>query len=571
LRRAWRRVAKATRAVWDGWPDVIDRAIYTVAPAIGSRRMAIRQHWRIAKKREAVLNAAWSSAESDRTNANKWMGSRLSPDSALESDLDSQRQRCEESYRNNTIAHGAVEGRVANEVGTGILPQGRISAEATSKSDDDAKEINRRLEDVARRWSENGVDRTGLHSLVQTEKLVCRTFAIYGEAFVQLGDRGGADRPIPLVLDVIHPLRVETPPEQAGNENVRLGIKYDRDGKVVGYYVRRTHPHDTVKQDLRYDYVPKFDDNGQPRMLHVFDPLFPGQTRGIPWMGACLNRLKDADDVIEFTIISMQIEACFTAFVKPGDAALSPHDRANAISSDTDADGNRLEEIRPGAIEYLNKGEEVEFGNPQRPGGTFLPMIEFTLRSIAAALNYPYELLANNFFRTTFSSGRLSMMVGRLGFNMRRQCLIEKLLTPIWKRIVFETVMVGELNGLVDAGEYARQPHQFEQHIWQTRSGVIHINPEQERKAQTLALEHDMETLADIYAEGGRDWEEQLGQRYQERYTQIKQDVELAAKRLELEKSFGLQPGQSMLEDDPYLAQGKNAAKTADTETAAAA
>lgn len=560
-RKVAARVATLAAAAWDAWPDVVDSAIYQVAPTWGAQRMAIRQKWRIAKKREAVLNAAWQGADSGRLYGDRWNTSLLSPDSELEQDLDGLRRHCEDLYRNNTIAHGAVEGRVSNEVGTGILPQGRVTADDGAADEDTAKAINGRLEDVVRRWSECGVDRTGLHSLTQVEKLVDRNFAIYGEAFVALADRGGADRPIPLVLDVIHPLRVETPPDMAADENVRMGIKYDSNGRVIGYYVRRSHPYDTVCVDVDYDYIPRFDDAGQPRMLHVFDPLFSGQSRGLPWMAAAVNRLKDAEDVVEFTIISMQIEACFTAFVKPGDNGVSPHDRARATSNSTDSSGNRLEEVRPGAIEYLNQGEDVEFGNPQRPGGTFLPMIEFTLRSIAACLNYPYELLANNFYRTTFSSGRLAMMVGRLGFNMRRQTLIEKLLVPIWKRVVWESVLVGELDGLVRSEVYAARPHVYERHTWQAKRGVIHINPEQEVKAHAKELETDTNTLADIYAESGLDWEDRLRQRFTERSAKVKQDVELVALRRRLEEASGLQPGESdpeqpaPVEDDPALEQ----------------
>lgn len=541
LRKAARRAGQAITSAVTRWPELVDQAIYTVAPSVGARRMATRQQWRMARRREEILNVSLGGTERDRLYGSKWMQSRLSPDAALEQDLETQRERCEELYTTDTIAHGAVEGRVAHEVGTGILPQSRITAhEDTGINEDTAKAINERLEDVARRWSEVGCDRTGQHSLVQIEKLVVRNFAVYGEAFVALADRGGSDKPIPLTLDVIHPMRVETPPEASGDENVRLGIQYDGDGQVIGYYVRRSHPHDTKAKDIKYDYIPRYDSDGQLRMLHVFDPIFPGQTRGMSWLGPAINKIRDASDISLFTIVSMQVEACFAAFVKPGTSGMTPREQAAAAAGSTDSQGRRLEEIRPGAIEYLNYGEEVVFGSPVKPGGTFFPMMEFTLRSISAALNYPYELLANNFFRTTFSSGRLSMMAGRLGFNMRRQVLVEKLLIPIWKRIVFESVMVGELDGLVDLADYAAHRHRYERHVWQARSGIIHINPEQEVKAHALELENDMTTLADIYGEGGLDWEDRLKQRYTERVALARQDVELEALRANLREQHGL-------------------------------
>jgi len=171
-RKGMRRIGSAIAGAWDRWPDVVDRAIYTFAPGLGAKRMAIRSRWRLAKQREQILNAAWKGAESDRLYGDRWLSSQLSPDSELEQDMEDLRENCETLYRNNTIAHGAVEGRISNEIGTGILPQSRCTETDSVHDKAKCKEINHRLEDVARRWSECGVDRTGQHSLTQVERLV---------------------------------------------------------------------------------------------------------------------------------------------------------------------------------------------------------------------------------------------------------------------------------------------------------------------------------------------------------------------------------------------------------------
>jgi capsid protein len=230
VRRIWHRTKQAARAAWERWPDAVDEVIFAVAPGIGARRKATRRAWQRAKRRETVLNAAWKGADSGRLDAHRWMISRLSPDSEAEQDLDTLRERSQSAYRTNEIAHGAVEGRVIHEVGTGITPQARVHAE-TEIDAVTAKRINATLEDLERRWSEAGCDRTGQHSLAVVQRLVVRTLANLGEAFILLSDRIGK-RPLPLVLDVIDPLRVETPDEFASDPNVRLGVRYAADGEV---------------------------------------------------------------------------------------------------------------------------------------------------------------------------------------------------------------------------------------------------------------------------------------------------------------------------------------------------
>lgn len=550
------RVIQRAAAVVDGAAHALDLAIYQLWPRWGARRMATRHTYRMAAARRRFLEdrfsmRAFKGAESDRVDSNRWLTSRLSIDAALDWDLEEMRKRSEELYRSDTIGHSAIEGRVSNEIGTGLIPQSAVVAQPDQWDEERAKLIAARLEDVARRWSEAGVDRTGGESLTQVEKLACRTFAVTGECFLNLADVGRADKAIPLTVDVISSARIETPGELAGDPQVRMGVQYDSSGQVIGYHVLKTHPGEK-QPDMEFEYIPRLDARGQPRMLHVFDPLFPAQSRGIPWLGAALQRIKDASDILEYEIIAKQVESCFAAFITGGDG-VSPADIAAGASSETDSDGNRLEDIRPGMIEYMRQGEEVKFADPTRPGATFFPLIEFALRQIAAALNYPYELLANNFFRTTFSAGRLAMLAGRVGFRMRRKVLVEKMLVPIWKRIVFEAVLTGELDGLVDAATYTERPHLLEAVRWQ-EPGWSYIDPEKETKAHTLALASDIETLARVVGEQGGDLDSHLDQRLKEKKALLRHKLELRKLQQELEREFGLEP-----EDDETAEQQQRA------------
>jgi capsid protein len=155
-------------------------------------------------------------------------------------------------------------------------------------------------------------------------------------------------------------------------------------------------------------------------MIHVFDPMFPEQSRGIPWLATAMNRAKDVDDFFEAELIAKQIEACFGLVFTGGKDSPDPMSIAegNATAS---VNGSRIEELSPGFTHYAGDGESVSTIDPQRPGSSFAPFIEASLRGVAAALNYPYEILAKNFFRTTFSSGRLAMLDGWMGFAMRQQ------------------------------------------------------------------------------------------------------------------------------------------------------
>ena len=86
----------------------------------------------------------------------------------------------------------------------------------------------------------------------------------------------------------------------------------------------------------------------------------------------------------EIDKFAKQVEACFGLVFTGGDESASPYDVASANTSSTTSDGRQLVELEPGMIHYAAKGEEVKTIDPQRPGATFAPFVEQTLRSIAA-------------------------------------------------------------------------------------------------------------------------------------------------------------------------------------------
>jgi lambda family phage portal protein len=377
------------------------------------------------------------------------------------------------------------------------------------------------------------VDRTGREDLPAIQRLAVRTFASQGECFIRIGAKKRRSGVIPLNLEVIDPSRVSTPPGQTQNANVRLGIETDDSGEVVAYHVQKAHPGDTVEFEYTWERVPAKDARGLPLMLHVFEPLFPGQLRGIPWLAAAAQRIKDIDDYWEAELVTKQIEACFSAFIKQPEAG-DPLGAAEGASTEEDASGNRLEDIRPGSIYYLNHGEEIQFADPSRPGQSFAPFLEQSLRGIAAALNYPYELLAKNFFRTTFSSGRLAMLDGRVGFRMRQSILITKMLNPIWRWIVFWSVMMELIPGL-RRSRYIAEPDVYERHAWQARETIAFIDPEKEIKAHAQGIEAKIESLTEVLAERGIDLDEHIETLKRERIAQAELEAAVQEKRAELD------------------------------------
>lgn len=538
----------------------MDGAIEVLAPKWALSRRAARDESRLRAMKMEVLEKRverlkhWNSAGNNRLRDHRWLGSELSVDSGLDEDLEELQLRCSEAYRDNTVAHSAIEGRVTHEVGSGISGQGRVRETLIGPvkvTKEQAALYNRQLEDVVQRWSQHGVDSGRRHSFGQIQRLVCRTFSTYGEAFIEVGVRPFRG-PISLAMKVIDPRRVETPPDHQNNPNVRLGIRYDRPGgEVIGYYVRKVHPGDSFQTEYGHDYIPRFDKQGKPRMLHVFDPIFPEQSRGIPWLAAALNRIKDLDDFFEAELIAKQIEACFGILIKKDpETTGSLEEEAERVASET-VSNQRLEDIEPGMVEYMNTGEDITTIDPQRPGSTFAPFLEAALRSISGALNFPYEILAKNFFRTTFSSGRLALLDGAKGFRMRSSVLCDQFLSPVWNLIVEDAFFYDQFTDF-NILDYRDAPEVFQKHAWQHKTFGF-IDMEKEFKAYSLAKKDGLAPMAAIYEAQESDWESAMEQIFMENEKELENEIRLRVRRKELEESNDLriseEAGQEEEED----------------------
>lgn len=479
--------------------EFIDRAVFAVAPIYGARRIAVRRQFEASEK---VFGRALESAETNRHREGKWLGSRLSADAFLEEDLETTRIRSRELYRNDFVG-GAIDSRTEHVVGTGFTVQAKIKAKAGVITAEQAKALSEQLEEVYERVEPTAC-RTRKKSLWQKISLACRTVDADGEAFVIFSDIGTADLPIPLCVEVIDADRVETPPEFTMDASVRMGIKYGRNKEIVGYYVRDNHPNDNKEFSLTYKLIPAW------RVQHIFVEWFAGQSRGLPWMTRALNRAKDGKDLTEAGIISAQVEACFSGFIKTKASPVAAAIGAATSTSGTD----RLQDIRPGSINYLGKDDEIVFSAPNK-GNAVGTLQEYNNRTISAGLNWPYEMLMKDWRGVSFAGGRIILNGAKISTKVRQKLIIESLLRPFWHRLVEESVIVGAVD--IDARTYRDNRHVFNRHVWAGPRWSYAINPAEEVKAVSIALDYNLTTLAKELSENQEDLEEVIAQRIVER------------------------------------------------------
>lgn len=498
-------------------PTRDDKKLFRTDPEQASRRIRARvdHELRMAmSERVAERFSAYEGSESDRLRGEKWLVSKLSSNDQLQSELETLVDRSLDLYRNDCYASSAINGRVDNVVGTGVRPQSRVQPERGILTPAQAEEFNVMAEWLFSRWAKQ-------EGFFAKQRQLERCNGIYGESWLEMADDDNPTKPVTLTVQVISPQRIPlvSYARMKQGERRRLGLRLDANSRPVSAYVRRTYPGDSEA----YDQTEDERDIGT-QILHCYEELFPGQLRGVPWIAPAMGRLKDLKDFVYANLVAEQVAACHSAFIT---GVTDP----NVLAEQARVRSN-LEDMSPGTIQYLADGEGVAFSDPARPGTTLAPYVEWALHGVAAALRYPYELLAKQ-FTNNFSGGRLALIDGRITFKVWQQCLIESIFEKVWARFIDQCVFQGAIK--VDPVKYEQNRDHFLQHTW-IPPGWPWVDPEKEVTADLAAIAGGLQTETESLAARGRDFDETLAQRESEAMAKMKSEARI----MEARKALGL-------------------------------
>jgi lambda family phage portal protein len=458
----------------------------------------------------ATVLSTYRGATKDRMHAD-WIPRAGSADADLLPDLPTLRQRSRALNRDDAHASAITNTVVSNIVGSGITPQCRIDHKTLEISPQQAADFARQAERAWKRWvpyadAQNRMDFYAIQGLIQRQILE------NGEVIaLPLMVRDEPWRPLRLAYEIIEADRLETPIGKRTDPNIRDGVELGERGQPIAYWIRKRHPGDAsligqaaVAAKAEFIRYPARNAAGRKNVLHLFWTKRPGQTRGEPFFAPVLEYFRNLGQTVEAELMAQRIAACFTAFV----SRKTPYGPTMGKAV-TNAKGQRIEEIEPGLVMYGEPGEEMSFGQPQRPGNTFEPFVMMILRAIGAALGLPFELVMKDFSRTNYSSARAALLEARRFFLCYQRWLAVHFCQPTWE-MVLEEAWLSEQIPAVNLIT-AEQRDDWMNATW-IQPGWGWIDPVDEVRASKDAIDAKLSTQADECAAQGRDWEEVMQQ-----------------------------------------------------------
>lgn len=509
------RVSSWAKSARDACGSVVDNVVFAVNPQAGAERMLTRKIITASEARMSSRDDERDGGYHDKAGRvdgpQRWMGSRLSPDSELEMDLETVRMRSAELYR-TTTAGGAIDTKCDHVIGKGFTYRPKI-VEQPGIAANVAKGWNTQILGCHNRWA-RCCDITGRKSLWELCRLQQKSVDYAGESFTIMWAKRRKGQPIPLVLEVIDCERVSTPPVKSGDPFCRMGIQYapDGSGEILGYWVQTTHPGDTKQVSFKWEFIES------ERMLHVFEEWFPGQSRGYPWMRRTLSRWRDTEDLDEAAIIAAQLEACSAAFI----TTTRPTIKASKAAVKT-VNGIRMEDVRPGKIQYLDPTESVVFKEPTKSNivGT---LHEWNHRRIAAGIDWPFEFLMKDWRGVSFAGGRLILSGAKIKCEVAQQLVDVAWLAPIADEATMQMVLFRCVD--IPLADFQQRPWVYQRHIWTPPAWKYAITPVEDIQANVMAVENNQRTQASVVADNGDDLDEIYDEREYEREQERLRDIE---------------------------------------------
>jgi lambda family phage portal protein len=449
--------------------SILDSAIAAIAPG-----------WALARTRSRLqldMLRGYDAAQGGRRTSSFRRGAG-SPNAELSRALPSLRERSRELCRNAYIGRRTLDILTTHSVGTDLTIRfdtgsGRADAAAqalwaewTTQCDVEGETVFNGLLALALRSALEGGD-----SLIRfIDRPLSRRLAVPLQLHVGEGDLidEGRDRSRSAL----------------GSARARLGVELGDHDERLGYWLFDEMPGEGVSlSPLRStsQLVARED------VCHIYRRERPGQLRGAPVFAPVLMAARDYADLMDALVVKARMEACIGLIVKGAG-------QARSIGEKVDDTGGRISQLRPGAVQYLNDGEDAVPFSPAS-NTAFDPISRATLMGISAGVGITYDQLTGDPTAHNFSSLRAVRLEFKRNIaDIQWHWLMPQAIDRIVARFIDRAILSGRLPARREGYRYQAVMPAFEA-----------IDPIKEMEADILAVRAGRMSPQDFIEMWGRD------------------------------------------------------------------
>lgn len=368
-----------------------------------------------------------------------WNPEPESVDAALLPNFERGNARADDLVRNNGYAANAIQLHQDHIVGTFFGLSYRPNYRYLDIPDKEARAFAREVEDAWWEFAEDDhcyldVERKRTFTMMIREGVAMHSFA--GELFTQPCWSSDSNRVFKTQFKMISAKRISNPLGQCDTRTIRNGVRLDKNGAALGYYVSEDdYP---MYSPTQWRYIPRQMSNGRPAMIHVFEPLEDGQTRGANQFYSVMEQMRMLDTLQNTQLQSAIVKAMYAATIE---SELDTQSAMEFILGAGEGGKASMDELLRNMVSYysaaqvklggakvphLYPGDSLNLQTAQSADNGYSTFEQSLLRYIAAGLGVSYEQLSRNYSQMSYSTARASANESWCYFMGRRKFIASR-------------------------------------------------------------------------------------------------------------------------------------------------
>lgn len=511
-------------------PTFRERALFLFNPKRGSE--AFRERVKREREQEKTGGAAaprmsYGSHGASQT-LNSMVGWIIDAGNAEDNiDLYSStlRQRARDLYAGGGLGRSGPTALATAVVGWGIQPKPKIDGDYLGMTDEAREEAEQTILREFRLWAENTMcDAERQQNFYGLQQLAFLSMLMSGDVFALFGMEANKRTPYQTTIRLLEADRICTPDssgqseskESDGGGRIIDGVEISKTGAVLRYHVASRSPvAGNDSSELTWTPIEAYGkETGYPNILHIMTWERPEQRRGIPFVAAEIEQLKQFSRYMNAELAANVVSAMLTAFIvtesddgKPG--------MEDAINEDEKVTDDELKiELAPGAVYELPEGKDVKTINPLRSNSQFEAFVNTSIMVIASSMGIPKEVLVKK-YENNYTAARAALLDFWRTVRVYRTQFKDMFNQPIYEQWLAEAVATGR----IEAPGFFEDPatrQAWSGCLW-TGASMGHVDPRKEVEAAALRIANNISTQEQEASEyNGNDWAANIRQRKRE-------------------------------------------------------
>lgn len=411
---------------------------------------------------QTAIGGGIEGAERGSRELFSWVPPIISPDQQIGAVKDLADARARDSVQNDGYATGAIYTHRDSIVGAQYRLNAQPEYEVLGADEGWAEEFQRVVEtrfnlvaDSAECW----LDASRRSTFTGMVRLAVGGFLLTGEVLATVEWIREALRPCRTAIQMVSPTRLSNPDGIADTRHLRRGVVIDDYGRPTHYWIRSAHPSEFYDTRVwRWRKIPATKPWGRRQVLHIIEPLQPGQTRGISDMVAVLKQMRMTKRFQDIVLQNAVVNASYAAAIEselPREVVFGAMGAGQAGFGEMlwtyldalksyigNADNIAIDGVR---MPHLFPGTKLNLKPMGTPGGVGTDFEESLLRHIAAALGLSYEQFSRDYSKSNYSSVRASMGETWKYMQGRKKVVADRFATMIYVLWLEEELHAGNI------------------------------------------------------------------------------------------------------------------------------